>query len=140
MKNTNRKNVSPEKCNEYSKILSEMINCKTVFSENGENNIEFEKFYSVIDKNFPNLREKAKKLTFGSGCFFYFIEGKNPEKNILLMSHHDVVDSGEGWETEPFSATETIMDIFTFDSQNYTLSATRYGSGKDRTFSLKKRS
>lgn len=112
MKNTNRKNVSPEKCNEYSKILSEMINCKTVFSENGENNIEFEKFYSVIDKNFPNLREKAKKLTFGSGCFFYFIEGKNPEKNILLMSHHDVVDSGEGWETEPFSATEKDGFLF----------------------------
>ena len=49
-------------------------------------------------------------------------------------------DDGIIYEREPFSATETSMDIFTFDPDNYTLSATRYGSGKDRTFSTKKRS
>ena len=101
-----RKNVSAEKRAEYAKILSEMINCKTVFTENGENKAEFEKFYSVIEKNFPNITAKAEKLVFGSGCFFYVIKGENAKKNILLMSHHDVVDSGEGWETEAFSATE----------------------------------
>lgn len=101
-----RKNVSPEKYGGYSEILSEMINCKTVFTENGENKAEFEKFGLVIEKNFPNIQKKAKKLIFGTGCFFYFIEGKNPKKNILLMSHHDVVDGGPGWETEPFSAFE----------------------------------
>ena len=106
MENKNRKNVSAEKCGEYKKILSEMINCKTVFTENGKNNAEFEKFYSVIEKNFPNITEKAEKIVFGTGCFFYLIKGKNPKKNILLMSHHDVVDSCEGWETEPFFATE----------------------------------
>ncbi len=105
-KTTTRKNVSLEKCSEYSKILSKMINCKTVFTENGENKEEFEKFYSVIDENFPNIKEKAKKLVFGSGCFFYLIEGRNPKKNILIMSHHDVVDGGPAWETEPFSAFE----------------------------------
>ncbi len=106
MENKKRKNVSAQKCSEYAKILSEMINCKTVFTKNGENNAEFEKFYSVIEKNFPNIRQKAEKLVFGSGCFFYVIKGENAEKNILLMSHHDVVDSCEGWETEAFSATE----------------------------------
>ena len=106
MENKKRKNVSAEKRAEYAKILSEMINCKTVFTENGENKAEFEKFYSVIEKNFPNITAKAEKLVFGSGCFFYVIKGENAKKNILLMSHHDVVDSGEGWETEAFSATE----------------------------------
>ena len=106
MENEKRKNVSAEKCGEYAKILSQMINCKTVFTENGENKAEFEKFYSVIDKNFPNIAEKAEKLVFGSGCFFYVVKGKNAEKNILLMSHHDVADSCEGWETEAFTATE----------------------------------
>ncbi len=106
MENKKRKNVSAEKCAEYAKILSEMINCKTVFTENGENNAEFEKFYSVIEKNFPNITAKAEKLVFGGGCFFYVIKGENAEKNVLLMSHHDVVDSCEGWETEAFTATE----------------------------------
>ena len=106
MENKKRKNVSAEKRAEYAKILSEMINCKTVFTENGENNAEFEKFYSVIEKNFPNITAKAEKLVFGSGCFFYMIKGENAKKNILLMSHHDVVDSCEGWETEAFTATE----------------------------------
>ena len=107
-----RKGASPEKNREYVKILSEMINCKTVFTENGENKEEFEKFYSVIEKNFPNITAKAKKLIFGSGCFFYVIEGKNPKKNILLMSHHDVVDAGEGWDSDAFSATEKEGFLF----------------------------
>ncbi|MBR5872635.1 MAG: M20/M25/M40 family metallo-hydrolase, partial [Oscillospiraceae bacterium] len=107
-----RKGASPEKNRESAKILSEMINCKTVFTENSENKAEFEKFYSVIEKNFPNIVAKAKKLVFGSGCFFYVIEGKNPEKNILLMSHHDVVDSGEGWDSDAFSATEKDGFLF----------------------------
>ena len=107
-----RKNVSPEKISGYTEILKKMINCKTVFTENGENEAEFKKFRSVIEESFPNLTAKAKKLNFGSGCFFYMIEGKNPKKNILLMSHHDVVDSCEGWETSAFSATEKDGYLF----------------------------
>ena len=101
-----RKTLPMEKCEEYAKILAKMINCKTVFTENGENKPEYEKFYSVIEESFPKLMEKAKKLTFGSGCFVYLIEGKNPKKNVMIMSHHDVVDGGEGWDTDPFSAVE----------------------------------
>lgn len=47
-------------------------------------------------------------------------------------------DDGIVYEREPYSATETSMDIFTFDPEKYTLTATRYGSGKDRTFEIKK--
>ena len=57
-----RKGASSEKCREYSKILSEMINCKTVFTTEGGNKAEYEKFYSVIENNFPNIAAKAKKL------------------------------------------------------------------------------
>lgn len=102
----NRRGASDEKCAEYAKTLAKMINCRTVFSESGENAAEFQKFYSVIDEAFPNLKEKAKKLTFGSGCFVYVIGGKNAQKNIMLMSHHDVVEAGEGWEGDAFSAAE----------------------------------
>lgn len=107
-----RKNVSCEKIKEYVSKLTQMINCKTVWKRNGENQAEFDRFYSVIEGLFPNIAQKAKKLTFGSGCFFYVIEGKNASKNILLMSHHDVVDGGDGWNTDPFSATEKDGFLF----------------------------
>lgn len=101
-----RPRATEEKNAEYIGILSQMINCKTVFERDGRNNAEFEKFYAVIEKSFPNLVKKAKRLSFGTGCFVYVIEGKNAKKNLMLMSHHDVVDGGEGWESDPFVATE----------------------------------
>lgn len=103
---SNRKGVSPERQAEYAKKLSRLIACKTVWTRNGENESEFRKFYGELDKLFPNLTAKAEKLTFGGGCFFYILRGKHATKNLLLMSHHDVVDGGEGWDTDPFRPVE----------------------------------
>lgn len=110
--NAMRKGVSAEKNGEYVNKLSQMINCKTVWTKDGENRAEFDKFYSLLESLFPNLTQKAKKLTFGGGCFFYVIEGKKAKKNVLIMSHHDVVDGGEGWNTDPFCATEKDGFLF----------------------------
>ena len=99
-----RKGVPVEMCGEYAAKLSEMVNCKTVWTHEDENKAEFDKFYAVLEKLFPNLTAKAKKLTFGGGCFVYVIEGKNAKKNIMLMSHHDVVEGSEDWKTNPFKA------------------------------------
>lgn len=101
----NRKNVSAELLESYTDTLSQMINCKTVFTHDNNNRAEFEKFYKIIEERFPVLTEKAERLTFGSGCFVYIIHGKNAQKNIMLMSHHDVVDGGDDWNTDPFCAT-----------------------------------
>ncbi len=101
-----RKSVSPEINAGYAKKLARMVECKTVWTHDGENTAEFQRFYGVIDELFPNIAAKAKKLTFGGGCFVYVIEGKNAEKNIMLMSHHDVVDGSEDWQTDPFVAVE----------------------------------
>ena len=101
-----RKGVSAEKNNEYVAKLSRMINCKTVWTRENINKAEFEKFYTELDEMFPNLTAKAEKLTLGGGCFVYIIRGNNAEKNIMLMSHHDVVEGGDAWETDPFCATE----------------------------------
>ncbi len=43
---------------------------------------------------------------------------------------------GVFFEREPLSDKETSVDIFTFDPEAYTLSATRYGSGEDRKFDI----
>ena len=101
-----RKNVSPEIYNKYAETLKKMVDCKTVFNRNGENNDEYQKFYSVIAECFPNIAKNAERLTFGSGCFVYVIKGKNSTKNIMLMSHHDVVEGDDKWETDPFNAVE----------------------------------
>ena len=101
-----RCSVSPDKINEYVEKLSALIECKTVWTRDGQNKEEFDKFYSRIAEKFPNIAAKATRLSFGSGCFVYVIRGKNATRNVMLMSHHDVVDGGNGWDTDPFVATE----------------------------------
>ena len=102
----NRKNASAEENALYVQKLSRMVNCKTVWTHDGRYEAEFRRFYTELEELFPNLTRKAKKLVFGGGCFFYVIEGKNAKKNILLMSHHDVVEGSPQWKTDPFCATE----------------------------------
>lgn len=46
-------------------------------------------------------------------------------------------DDGIKYSHEPFTAEETSFDIFTFSPDEYTLTATRYGAGKDRIFDIK---
>ena len=103
---TERKGVSPELNGVYAKKLSEMIRCKTVWTHEGTNEAEFQRFYSVLEALFPNLTAKAEKLTFGGGCFVYVIRGKNAKKNIMLMSHHDVVEGSPDWKTDPFDPVQ----------------------------------
>lgn len=116
----NRKNVSDEVCKEYVDRLKKMVDCKTVFTHDFENKSEFEKFYKVLEELFPNITAKAEKLTFGSGCFVYVLRGKNAKKNIMLMSHHDVVDQDDGWNTDAFCAEvqgESLYSRGTIDTK-----------------------
>lgn len=99
-----RRGVSAETNREYVQKLSRMINCKTVWTRNSENKDEYGAFYAALEELFPALTAKAEKLVFGDGCFIYVIRGKNALKNVMLMSHHDVVEGGDGWDTDPFRA------------------------------------
>ena len=101
-----RKGVCPEVNTAYIQKLSQMIACKTVWTHEGTYDAEFQRFYGVLEALFPNLTAKAEKLIFGGGCFFYRIAGKDAKKNILLMSHHDVVEGSEDWQTDPFQPVE----------------------------------
>ena len=100
-----RKGVSPGTNADYAKKLSQMIACKTIWTPEGEYITEFKRFYKIIDQMFPRIASQAEKLTFGGGCFVYLIRGKNANKNIMLMSHHDVVGAGADWHTPPFEPT-----------------------------------
>lgn len=102
----NRKNAAPEKNKKYIEILKKMVDCKTVFTRDFENQAEYDRFYKTIEECFPEIAKRAERLTFGSGCFVYVIKGKNAKKNIMLMSHHDVVEGDDKWTTDPFCAVE----------------------------------
>lgn len=97
-----RKNVSEAKNLQYAGILAEMIRCRTVYTPDGKYAAEFQRFYEIVTRSFPLLSARAKRLEFGTGCFVYVIEGENAAANVMLMSHHDVVDAGEGWTVDPF--------------------------------------
>lgn len=99
-----RKNTTEEKIERYTETLKRMVDCKTVYTEDMQNKEEYLNFYQVLETEFPLLHKKAKRMTFGTGCFVYIIEGKDAKNNIMLMSHHDVVDGGEDWKTDPFKA------------------------------------
>lgn len=97
-----RKNVTLEQNERYALALKQMVDCRTVWTPEGENREEYLRFYDTVARLFPRLHAGAERLTFGDGCFFYVLRGKDARKRVLLMSHHDVVAGGEGWDTDPF--------------------------------------
>ena len=58
---TKRKGVSPETNAVYGAKLSKMINCKTVWTHDGANETEFQRFYALLEELFPKLTASAKK-------------------------------------------------------------------------------
>lgn len=107
-----RCSVSEETQNEYLEKLSRMIATKTVWTPDNVNAEHYARLYKAIEEMFPNITEKATRLTFGGGCFVYVINGKNATKNVMLMSHHDVVDGDDTWHTDPF--TPTVKDGYLY--------------------------
>ena len=86
----------------YATSLGEMIRCETVSKEGSFNEDEFKKLRAVAKKLFPVLHSKAELLIFGEDCWLYKIEGKDTSRNIMLMSHHDVVAVQGEWEHPGF--------------------------------------
>lgn len=97
-------NFSDEEINTYADRLSEMIRCKTVSVKDSYDDTEFKKLRDTMEKLFPLVHEKAKKMTFSDDCWVYKIPGKDQSHNIMLMSHHDVVEVSGDWKYDGFSA------------------------------------
>ena len=73
-KDAPRVSVSDEINQKYAETLMEMVACKTVYDKENTNKEEYERFYKVLEKNFPTLSEKAIKHEF-EHCFLYEIKG-----------------------------------------------------------------
>ena len=96
--------VSNDEIDFYTSRLQEMIKCKTVSVKGSYDDTEFAKLRAVMEKLFPMIHQKAEKHIFSEDCWVYKISGKDTNRNIMLMSHHDVVAADGEWEHEPFSA------------------------------------
>ena len=88
----------------YAERLSEMIRCKTVSVKDSYDDTEFKKLRDTMERLFPLVHEKAEKMTFSDDCWVYKIPGKDQNHNIMLMSHHDVVEVSGDWKYDGFSA------------------------------------
>lgn len=88
----------------YARRLAEMIRCRTVsnkgtFEEHAQ---AFQELNRTVERLFPTLHARAEKIITGKDGWLYKIEGRDPSRNILLMSHHDVVEAEGEWEHDPF--------------------------------------
>lgn len=97
-----KENIPPQMQAEYAARLGEMIRCKTVSVRGSYDDTEFAKLRNTVEKLFPLIHKKAEKLTFGDDCWVYKIKGKDASRNIMLMSHHDVVAAKGEWKHPEF--------------------------------------
>lgn len=100
---TDKKDVlPPEKQTEYAHCLGEMLRCRTVSHKDSYDDTEFRKLRDVTEKLFPEIHKRCEKLTFSDDCWIYRLRGGDPTRNIMLMSHHDVVGAEGEWKHPPF--------------------------------------
>ncbi len=92
-----KQNVTEKQAMKYAEDLGKMIRCKTVSVEGSFDDTEFKKLREVVSELFPNIHKTAEKMTFGDDCWIYKIEGKDKSRNIMVMSHHDVVAAEGEW-------------------------------------------
>lgn len=98
-----KKYFSDDEINAYALRLQQMIKCKTISVKDSYDDTQFKKLRETVRQLFPLFDEKSEKLTFSDDCWIYKIEGKDKSRNIMLMSHHDVVAADGEWEHDPFS-------------------------------------
>ena len=92
-----------EELNIYGEVFSRMLQCATVSIKDSYDDTEFAKLRAVVEADFPLLHQEAERMIFGSDCWMYKISGKDTSRNILLMSHHDVVAADTDWTMDAFA-------------------------------------
>ena len=86
----------------YGNTFARMLRCATVSVAEGHDDTEFAKLRSVVEEDFPLLHQKAERRLLAEDCWMYKIPGKDPSRNFLLMSHHDVVPADTDWTMPAF--------------------------------------
>lgn len=93
-----------DRAEDYALKFQKMVRCKTVSVKGSHDDTEFAKFRDVVAAEFPLLHSSCERMLFGDGCLMYKLKGRDENRNIMLMSHHDVVPATEkeNWDYPPF--------------------------------------
>ena len=91
-----------EQLKTYGETFSRMLQPATVSVKDSHDDTEFAKLRAVVAEDFPLLHEKAEHQLLAEDCWLYKIPGKDTTRNILLMSHHDVVPADTDWTMPAF--------------------------------------
>ncbi len=92
-----------EKQLDYAGRLGKMLRCETISHKASYDDTEFLKLRQVMEELFPNVHKRCEKLTFSDDCWVYRLKSKeSTNRNVMLMSHHDVVAAEGEWQHPPF--------------------------------------
>lgn len=94
---------SEEEALVLAKKLQRMIQCPTVSYKDKHEDEPFAQLRKVMAEEFPLIHQRCEKRIFSNDCWVYKLSGKDESRNILLMSHHDVVEGKGEWKYPPFS-------------------------------------
>ena len=94
--------MADTRANTYAERLSRMIQVKTVSQNDFFDRAKFDCFHSLLKELFPTLFSRAQVENF-DGSLLLRLCGTGSGAPILLMNHHDVVETGEDWKYPPFS-------------------------------------
>lgn len=86
----------------YGETFARMLRCATVSVKDQHDDTEFAKLRAVVEEDFPLLHKCAERRILVEDCWMYKIPGKDESRNILLMSHHDVVPADDDWTMPAF--------------------------------------
>ena len=87
----------------YAATLAEMIRHETVSRAAETEPGKFKEFRSLLKELFPALFGLCGMIEFENG-FVLRWKGRDENKApVLFMNHHDVVEAGGNWKTDPFS-------------------------------------
>ena len=86
----------------YANTFARMLRCATVSVKDSYDDTEFAKLRKVVAEDFPLLHQNAEHRLLSDDCWMYKIPGKDSSRNILLMSHHDVVPADCDWTMPAF--------------------------------------
>lgn len=103
---TDHENISLEERDlRYAERLAEMIRCRTVSKKDGFEAEEFLKLRQVIETLFPRMTEAAERTILGKDAYLYKLKGRDESRNVMVMSHHDVVEAKRTWREKAFGGT-----------------------------------
>lgn len=103
---------TPERTEQYSQKLSEMIQHETISSVDNQDLAKFYQFHRLLEGMFPALHATCEKHDFDGSLLFKWSGQDSSKAPILLMNHFDVVEASGAWQDEPFAGVIRDGQVF----------------------------